>query len=150
MFIRLGYYSYIRSSRSWISCLSNSTLQTDKENTQISQYYITVLNKQLQKHFKSWLCQPWSYTQAKQMRTRTHTEFKTSRFTLLFWITSSFTFLFLDVFYWYKGWSRIFLFAQLRNGIINWVDNINWPPLGVSKLTFWVLALCQRKWRNCG
>ena len=27
--------------------------------------------------------------------------------------------------------------------VINWVDNINWPPLRVSKLTFRVLALRQ-------
>ena len=30
-----------------------------------------------------------------------------------------------------------------RFGIINWVYNINWPPLRVSKLTFWALALCH-------
>ena len=35
-------------------------------------------------------------------------------------------------------------------GIINWVDNVNWPPSIVSKLTLPALALCQSDWRNCG
>ena len=33
-------------------------------------------------------------------------------------------------------------------GIINWVDNVNWPLLRVSKLTFRALALRQSKWRR--
>ena len=32
--------------------------------------------------------------------------------------------------------------------IINWIDNVNWPPLQVSKLTFWSLALCQSEWHR--
>ena len=30
-------------------------------------------------------------------------------------------------------------------GIINWFDNVNWPSLVVSKLTFKALALRQSK-----
>ena len=35
-------------------------------------------------------------------------------------------------------------------GLINWVDNINWPPRSVSELTFLALqlALHQSKWRT--
>ena len=29
--------------------------------------------------------------------------------------------------------------------IIKWVDNVNWPPLRVSKLTFRAVALCHSK-----
>ena len=34
--------------------------------------------------------------------------------------------------------------------IINWVDNVNWPPLRVLTLKFRALALRQSEWRNCG
>ena len=34
--------------------------------------------------------------------------------------------------------------------LINWVDNVNWPPSIVSKLTLRALALRQSDWRNCG
>ena len=34
--------------------------------------------------------------------------------------------------------------------LINWVDNVNWPPSIVSKLTHRALALRQSDWRNCG
>ena len=34
--------------------------------------------------------------------------------------------------------------------LINWVDNVNWPPSIVSKLTPRALALRQSDWRNCG
>ena len=37
---------------------------------------------------------------------------------------------------------------ELWFGIINWVDNVNWPPLSVSKLTFGALALRQSEWRR--
>ena len=37
---------------------------------------------------------------------------------------------------------------ELQFGIINWVDNVNWPPLSVSKLTFGALALRQSEWRR--
>ena len=33
--------------------------------------------------------------------------------------------------------------------LINWVDNVNWPPSIVSKLTPRALALRQSDWRNC-
>ena len=31
---------------------------------------------------------------------------------------------------------------------MNWVDNVNWPPLRVSKQTFGALSLCPRKWHE--
>ena len=34
--------------------------------------------------------------------------------------------------------------------LISWVDNVNWPPSIVSKLTLRALALRQSDWRNCG
>ena len=34
--------------------------------------------------------------------------------------------------------------------IINWVDNVDWPPLRVWKLKFRALALRQSEWTNCG
>ena len=34
--------------------------------------------------------------------------------------------------------------------LINWVDNVNWPPSIVSKLTLRALALHKSDWRNCG
>ena len=34
--------------------------------------------------------------------------------------------------------------------LINWVDNVNWPPSIVSKLTLRALALRQSDWRNYG
>ena len=34
--------------------------------------------------------------------------------------------------------------------LINRVDNVNWPPSIVSKLTHRALALRQSDWRNCG
>ena len=36
------------------------------------------------------------------------------------------------------------------SGIINCIDNVIWPPFGVCKLTFRVLALRQSNWRNNG
>ena len=36
------------------------------------------------------------------------------------------------------------------SGIINCVDNVIWPPFGVCKLTFRVLALRESNWRNYG
>ena len=33
-------------------------------------------------------------------------------------------------------------------GLINWVDNVNWPLLRVSKLTFRALVLRLSLWRN--
>ena len=31
---------------------------------------------------------------------------------------------------------------------MNWVDNVNWPPLRVSKQTFGALSLCLSKWHE--
>lgn len=30
-------------------------------------------------------------------------------------------------------------------GFINWVDNVNWPPWRDFKVSFWMVALCQKK-----
>ena len=35
-----------------------------------------------------------------------------------------------------------------ESGISNWVGNVNWPPLRISKLIFRALAFRQSKWIN--
>ena len=43
---------------------------------------------------------------------------------------------------------QVIISCEENFGFIDWVDNVNWPPLRVSRLTFRALALFLSLWRR--